>query len=212
MGLSLGKTLDRVYSLRTSFLDGYYDIGVFFNKKSTFLLFKVDGDFPRSKVIEKPTKITMFKNLESSRFAETFLNLHNYRNNNLDILNQFQEIKPDYHHDVNVIFNETITVAKINIGGEKSLFDTLTLYGLTLTTYSNEFLFLIAERQNIVKKLHKKIVRTTAVQIASTPGIAMLDDFYNEKIKHETFHKNITPAISNNPDTIKLSEMDGEHD
>lgn len=209
MGLILGKALDRSYNLRLPFLDGYYNIGVFFNRRSTFLLFKVDPDFPRKKNIERTVKISMFKNLESSRFAETFLELHNYRNNNLDILSQFQNIKSEYFHDVNINSNETISVAKVEID-DRTLYDTLTIYNLCLTAYLNEFIFMIAERQNIVKKLNKKIVRTTAVQIATSPGIAMLDEFHQEKLQHEQIQgkKVITPSESKN--IIKLSEVDKE--
>jgi len=204
MALTLGKALDRCYQLRVPFLDGYYNIGVFFNKRSSFLLFSVDPDFPRNKVIERTPKITMFKNLESSRFSETFLELHNYRSNNLDILNQFQTIRPEYFHDVNIVSNETISVAKIELD-DRTLYDTLTIYGLCLTAYTNEFLFLIAERQNIVRKLQKKIVRTTAMQIATTPGIALLDDFYKEKLESKRLHEPKAIIPSEEKEVIKLN-------
>lgn len=207
MGLTLGKTLDRSYNTRVPFLDGYYNIGVFFNKRSTFLLFKVDSDFPKRRSLERTIKISMFKNLESSRFAETFLELHNYRNNNLDILNQFQAIKPEYFYDISMISNETISLAKIEVD-DRILYDTLTLYIICLSSYSNEFLFLIAERQNIVKKLSKKVVRTTALQITTTPGIDMLNEFYQERLKHEQIQDKQIITPSEMKSTIKLSEED----
>ena len=204
MGLTLGKALDRSYSLRIPFLDGYYNITVFFNKKSTFLLFKVDQDFPTKKNIERTAKIAMFKNLESSRFAETFLELHNYRNINLDILNQFHTIKPEYYHDCNIVINETINISKVEIV-DKTFYDTLTFYGICLTTYSNEFIFIVAERQNIVKKLNKKVVRTTGLQIATTPAINLLDEYYKEKIESQMRKDTVAPT---NTEVIKLSEFD----
>jgi hypothetical protein len=207
MGLTLGKTLDRLYSVRIPFLDGYYNIGIFFNKRSTFLLFKVDPDFSKRKNLERTIKISMFKNLESSRFVETFLELHCYRNNNLDIMNQFQGIKSEYFHDVNIISNETINLAKIEVN-DRILYDTLTLYSISLTTYSNEFLFLIAERQNIIKKLNKKVVRTTALQIATTPSIAIIDEFYQEKLEHEQSQNKQIIIPSETKAIIKLSEED----
>jgi len=181
MGLALGKQLDRSYNIRVPFLDGFYDIGVFFNKKSSFLLFRVDSDFPVRRDIDRTSKISMFKNLESSRFCETFMNLHSYRKNNLDIINQFQNVKPEYYTDVNFILNETLNLSKIEVD-DKTLFDTLTLYGLCLTAYSNEFIFIIAERQNIIRKLNKKIVRTTGVQISTTPALTLLDEFHSESL------------------------------
>ncbi len=95
MSLQLGKQLNRSYNIRIPFLDGYYNIEIFFNKKSPFLLFKLDKDFPINKSLKKSQKVTMFKNLESSQFIEIFINLHNYRNQHLEILNQFHSIKSE---------------------------------------------------------------------------------------------------------------------
>ena len=39
MGLNLGKQFNRNYNVRIPFLDGFYNIGVYFDKRSTFLLF-----------------------------------------------------------------------------------------------------------------------------------------------------------------------------
>ncbi len=177
MGLCMGKTIDRCYDLRLPFLNGYYDIGVFFNKRSPLVLFKVDPDFPSSDI--SGFKINMFKNLTTSRFCETFINLHNFRKSTLDILNQFKEIKPEYNTYVNFILNETISLTKIEVD-DKVFYDTLNIYGLTITSYSNEFIFLMAERHNIVKRLSKKVVRTTGLQIATSSSLSALNDFYEE--------------------------------
>ena len=181
MGLALGKSFDRSYNIRVPFLDGSFDIGVYFNKRSSFLLFRVDPDLTNKRNIDQSLKISMFKNLESSKFCETFLNLHSYRKSTLDILNQFQSVKDEYYHDISFLFNETINLSKIEVE-DRILYDTLSIYGLTLTAYNNEFLFLIAERQNIIKRLNKKIVRTTGCQISTSNAIDLLSDFHKEKI------------------------------
>jgi len=183
MPLMLGKTFDRSYMLRLPIVDGFYNIGVFFNKRSSFVLFRVDPDFSNQysnqSIPKHGIKINMFKNLESSKFCETFLNLHNYRKTSLDIRNQFDSVKSEYHTEVNFIFNETINVAKVDIG-DRELFDALTLYGFCLTSYMNEFTFIICERHNIVKRLNKKVVRTTGLQIATAPALSLLDEFHEE--------------------------------
>lgn len=179
MGLTLGKSFNRNYNLRLPFLDGFYNIGIFYNSKSSFLLFSVDSDFSQSKEIKHSSKITMFKNIESSKFCETFLNLHSYRSNSLDIVNQFKEIKPEYTGDVNFLFNETITLSKIKHEND-IFFDNLCLYCFTLSSYMNEFIFLIAERQNIITKLSKKVVRSSGIQISTTPAIELIDEFFEE--------------------------------
>jgi hypothetical protein len=46
----------------------------------------------------------------------------------------------------------------------------------------NEFIFLLTERQNIVRKFSRKIVRTSGLQIATSQAIDMLNDYHLEKI------------------------------
>ena len=178
MPLSLGKQFNRNYNIRIPFLDGFYNIGIYFDKRSTFLLFGVNPDFSTSS-FEKNVKINMFKNLESSKFCETFLDLHNYRKSTLDISNQFEKIKPEYAGDLSFVFNETITLSKVDLH-DKSVYDLLNIYGFTINSYMNEFIFILTERHNIVKRLGKKIVRTSGLQIATTPALTTLDEYHQE--------------------------------
>jgi len=205
MALSLGKTLNRSYNLRLSFMSGYYDIGIFFNIRSVFLLFNVKPDFSKEGEDHKRNiNINMFKNLDSSKFCETFLDLHNYRSKNLDIINQFNNIKPDYYQDISFISNETLTLSKVEINN-KFLFDCVNIYIFTMNAYVNEFIFLLAERQNIVRKLNKKIVRTTAIQISTKPALEILDNFHQEKLNLKKIEKH---QIEKSKETIKLSEVE----
>ena len=202
--LTLGKSFNRNYRLRVPFLDGHYDIGIFFNKKSTLLLFSIDPVFYGSE-FKRNIKVNMFKNLESSKFCETFLNLHNYRKSTLDISNQFDSIKPEYYSDLSFVFNESISLAKIESEG-RTFFDQLNIYGFTINSHVDEFLFLLTERHNIVKRLGKKMVRTSGLQIATTPALEMLDD-YNKESKQ--VRAGMEPRFENR-DIIKLSEVDKE--
>jgi hypothetical protein len=177
MSLQLGKSFDRNYNIRVPFLNGFYNIGVFFSKKSTFLLFSVEQDFKESTLAPK---VNMYKNLEGSKFCETFIELHSYRKNTLDIQNQFKNIRPDFYSDISFLTNETINLAKIEIDDREPVYDCLNIYMLTLNPYMNEFVFLITERHNIVKKLRKKIVRTSGLQIATTPALKMIDEYHTE--------------------------------
>jgi len=188
--LTLGKSLNRSYNLRIPFLNGYYDVNIFFNKKSTFLLFGISPDFKDDNRTQYGVKINMFKNIQSSKFSETFLTTHNYKGSKLDIVNQFESIKPEYESHINFLFNESINLSKVDIEG-KTFYDTLLIYGLTLEAYLNEFIFIIAEKQNIIQRLNKKIVRTTAIQIANSNSIGLLNDFYEEN----KLNKNIIPNL-----------------
>jgi len=178
MSLKLGKQFDRNYNMRMPFLRGFYDIGIFYNKKSTFLLFSVEQGL---RGFGEGAKVNMFKNLESSKFCETFLELHNYRKSTLDILNQFKCIRPEYHHEVSFLVNESIVLSKVEIN-DKDLYDCLNIYAFTLSSYVDEFVFLLTERQNIVKKFNKKIVRTSGLQIATSQALDMLSDYHTERM------------------------------
>ena len=178
MSLKLGKQFDRNYNMRMPFLRGFYDIGIFYNKKSTFLLFSVEQGL---RGFGEGAKINMFKNLESSKFCETFIELHNYRKSTLDILNQFKCIRPEYYHEISFLINESIVLSKVEIDG-RELFDCLNIYGFTLNTYMNEFIFILTERHNIVKKFRKKIVRTSGLQIATSQAIDLLNDYHTEQM------------------------------
>ena len=177
--LSLGKKLDRCYNMSIPFSEGFYDIGIFFHKKTSFLLFKVDPVISISRNI-LGSKITMYKNLQTSKFCETFIDLHNYRSETLDILNQFNSLKNNLSSYVIPLFNETITLGKYEIESDKILYDTLSLFGFTMDLCQSNFLFIIAERQNINTKIRKKIVRTSGLQIATSQSLLVLDDFYKQ--------------------------------
>lgn len=179
MSLELGKSFDRSYFVRIPFLDGFYNIGTFFNKKSSFLLFRVDPSFQTPS--KHGVKVNMFKNLTSSKFVEIFLDLHTYSGQNLDIVNQFKSLKDGFSDFVLRNLNETITLLKINFS-DKIFYDKLDLYSFTFPEFLNEFIFFIAERSNINTKLQKKVVRTTGVQIATGKSIDFLNEYY-EKLK-----------------------------
>lgn len=195
MSLKLGKSFDRNYTIRIPFLNNFQDISIFFNKKSTFLLFGVEHNSKED--LGSGVKINMFKNLESSKFCESFLELHNYRKNTLDILNQFKAVRPEYSHEISFLLNESVTLAKVDIeeeNGKRSLFDCLNIYGFTMNSYQNEFVFIITERQNIVTKFNKKIVRTSGIQLATSHSLEMLDEYHEDSKKGKIYKEVRIPS------------------
>jgi len=203
LSLHLGKTFNRQYNLRIPFLGGFYNLGIFYNKNSIFLLFNVKPDFSNDKMLNNKygIKVNMFKNLESSPFCETFLNLHNFKKSTLDIKNQFKSIKSENYQDISFILNETITLSKFETDG-RIFYDKLNIYGFTINIYRNEFIFIIAERQNIARRLQKKIIRTTALQISTSSSLVSLQEFHQE---FKTFKKsNFKPIVDRSSEVIKL--------
>lgn len=205
MSLKLGKKFNRSYNLRVPVMDGYYNIGIYFDSRTTFLLFRVDPDFMNTS-FKHNIKVNMFKNLESSRFCETFIDLHNFRKNTLDISNQFNKVKDEYTNDVSFIINETLLLTKVELY-DREVFDTLNIYGFTINSYSDEFLFIITERHNVVKRLGKKIVRTSGLQIATTPALDVLEDYLKEsKVSGREGIEPRTPT----DEIINLSDVEEE--
>ena len=97
--LTLGKSFNRCYNLRLPFLNGFYNIGVYFNNKSSFLLFSIDPDFQKSSGIEHSVKINMYKNLESSKFCETFLIKKSSDNKKEIFIRIIEKLKYDYKYN-----------------------------------------------------------------------------------------------------------------
>ena len=201
MSLKLGKSFDRRYDLRVKFLNGFYDIGLFFNSKSTFLLFSVDQGVRVSEDVG--IKINMFKNLVSSKFCETFVELHNFRKNTLDILNQFKSIRAEYQHEISFIFNETLILSKVELY-DRDLYDSLNIYGFTMNSFMNEFIFILTERQNISKALGKKIVRTSGLQISTAQALKTLDEFHKDSLSGKAGKEILFP----DDEIIKLDEVE----
>jgi hypothetical protein len=103
--------------------------------------------------------------------------------------------------------NETLNLSKIEIEDDKTLFDCLNIYGFTLNSYQNEFIFLITERQNIVKKLNRKIVRTSGIQIGTSQAIHMLNDYHEESLTAgKAGLEQLVPLDKSIKETIKLSD------
>jgi hypothetical protein len=178
MSLTLGRSFDRSYSLRVPLLNSFFNIGIFFNSRSPFLLFRVDNNSSEGNYESKINsyKINTFKNIQSSLFCETFLDLYSFRNNSLDIINQFNNIKDYFKDDVNLIINENIILSKI-IYNNSTFYDQLIIYGFTLTLYDNQYLFILTERQNIISKLKRKVVRTSGLQIASSDALSIISEY-----------------------------------
>ena len=123
----------------------------------------------------------MYKNLASSKFCETFIKLHNFKKQTLDIINQYDSVKPEYQSDISFLMNETIILSKVDVN-DKELFDLLNIFVFTLNPYQNEFVFLLTERHNILKRLGKKVVRTSGIQIATNSALQLLDEYHQDSI------------------------------
>ena len=176
MSLSLGKVFNRSHFMRVHFLDGYYDIGIFFTTKNHFVLFNAR---PVASMVDNTNvQIQMFKNLEASKFCQVFLDLHSYKSDKLNIRNQIAKVKDGMEKEINLQYNETITLSKIQLSKDKKVSDFLNIHGYTLPNYPSEYLFLVAERCFISRKDNKKVVRTVAIQISTIDTFDFIEGLY----------------------------------
>lgn len=180
MSLSLGKLFNRCYCSRVPFLNGFYDIGVYFDTKSHFFLFDIK---PIATMVNNcGVNVRMFKNIEAAKFTQLFLDLHSYRSDNLDIKNQIKTIKENSCDAINMILIESIILGNHRISSDKTIKDTMNIYGYGFSNYPNEYLFMVAERCFICRQTNRKIVRTGALQIASTDSSDFIESIFLSEI------------------------------
>jgi len=200
--LTLGNKLNRLYSIHVPFMGRFCDISLIFNKSNSFLAFNLDQcNYIKSRKGELHS--TIYQDLSKSEFAMTFLDIRNYKSKNLDIKMQFHNILSDHQGHVHYETNETIKLAKIQT--QKGSFDScLYIYIFRYTDFDDNFLYCLAERQHIDVALDKKIVRTSAIQLASNDcyeDMALIVENANRQFINERV--TVDSAISNVFETRK---------
>ena len=162
--LTFGSKLNRSYNLYFPFLGNYVTVSVFFNKSNTSIAFKTE---PRFNDNENKINVTNYKDLKQSIFSSTFLDIRDFKSDNLDIRSQFSNILPEFRDKINYISNESIKLSKVQT--DNGSFDNLLyIYSFTFADYTDDFIYILAERQHIDTVLNKKIVRTSSIQICTS--------------------------------------------
>lgn len=181
--VTFGSRLNRSYSLYFPFLGEYITVTVFFSKANSSLAFKTT---PRYNEQDRDSKLVVstYKDLKQSIFSSTFLDIKDFKSENLDIRSQFSNILPDFKEKIQYVSNESIKLSKVQT--DNGTFENLLfLYAFTFNDYVDDFLYLLAERQHIDTILNKKIVRTSAIQI-STPDCQQMILKLAEKFRGTT--------------------------
>ncbi len=93
---------------------------------------------------------------------------------------------------------------------DKDIFDTLNIYGFTINSYIDEFMFIITERHNVLKRLGKKIVRTSGLQIATTPALDLLEEYHKERQTTSDAARDGFKPQHSKEDIIKFSDAEKE--
>tara|TARA_Y100000310_G_C20687733_1_gene820207 strand:+ start:2295 stop:2918 length:624 start_codon:yes stop_codon:yes gene_type:complete len=163
--ISFGTKVNRSYTLYLPFKNTYIEVTIFFNKTSTYLAFKTDKQI--SMLCRNNELISnIYRDLKTSDFANTFLDIRDFSSKNLDIKNQFSNILNPYKEKVQYVCNESIKLSKIKTSN--GMFDSLLyIYVFNFIDYSQNFLYFLAERQYIDCIIDRKIVRTCSLQLAT---------------------------------------------
>ena len=110
--LQFGPKLNRSYSVYLPYMRGNINVSIFFSKTNAFLGFKTDS---RLQNLCKTDSIVVntYKDLKNSLFATTFLDIKDFRSDNLDIRCQFSNILNEFQEKLQYISNESIKLSKV---------------------------------------------------------------------------------------------------
>jgi len=164
MSLTLGKSFNRQYKLRLPFKDFFYDVGIFFHTDINFNLFDINAVLKYNSDQEfTGNQINMYKNIEMSDFCKNCLDLHLVDNRPA----KFNNILDEWKDDVYLETKEKIFINANNF---------MKIFIFKLKNYDNkkdDFLFLLVERKNFLKKYRSDKIITTlsGLQIATQPAI-----------------------------------------
>ena len=180
--LTLGSKLNRSYSVYLPFRNDYCEISILFNKTNSFIGFNLDQNhYIQSRNNE--IKSFLFPELTRSAFATTFLDLRDLRSKNLDIKQQFHNIKNEFKDKIHYETNETIKLSKV-ITSKGSFESILYVYVFRFVDFGTDFLYTLVERQHIDVVLDKKIVRTAGIQLSTNEvneDLALMVESYNQQ-------------------------------
>lgn len=194
--LVLGSKLNRLYSLYLPFNGDFCEISIIFNKCNSFIGFNLDSK-TYNMVRNDQIKSTIFQELGQSAFANTFLDLRDYRSKTLDIKQQFNNIQSQFKDKIHYETNETIKLSKVQIK-EKTFESCLYIYVFKFIDFGNNFLFCLAERQHIDIAMNKKIVRTAGIQLCTNERFEELTEMvevYNKEFVRKS--ENVETVCSN---------------
>jgi len=188
--LTFGNKINRRYSLNLSFLNTYATINVHYHKNNSFVGIDLEHDFSKFINEKEDLHYNLFTDIQESIFVNTFLNIINLSCNNLDIKNQFNGIKDEWSHKIFYITNESINLQIIKDEKKhKDFHSMLYIFAFTIEDMTDEFIFLLAERQHIDKISNKKIVRSCGSQLSTKKSLAYLNEYKSNK--NSTNNKNL---------------------
>lgn len=168
-------------------------IAVNYHKGKPHLKLYID---PTNKLIQNnEIQVSMFRNLDHSWFANTFLNLKDRDDMKVDARNQFFGIKESSHKKIFKIIDEHMDLEN----NKKNNVNNINIFGWKVYGTDQDFLYYLIQRSIFNRDLHKILVRTCALQLYTESAFKKLSSIY--RLDNDSTEK------ENSNNTVDISDM-----
>ena len=170
--------LDRSLTLNTFIQKKNIFFSVCHNKVNSPLQFQIDPncDLIKSGKIEVAT----FRNLNKSKFCETFLNLDNRQDEKIDYQNKLLGMNRYYEKHIFHFLKEKYIFHLSEV--KKPTNNYLLIIGWKIYCYEEDYNFFFFERRCYNNITRNNILRTAGLQFATKKGLEALDNYYEHSI------------------------------
>jgi len=174
--LKMPENLDRAFVVNAFPLGISTKFTVLFSKQNPGLRFSIDSD--SNKINNKNIDITMFRNLESSKFCQSFFSLETKEDEKFDYKNKFHGCNKQYEKNIFKYTQERIDL-QMSTKADRPSNNYLLILGFKLFDLDDNLLFFFVQRRifNSITKLN--IIRTTGLQFSTKTGLIALDKYHN---------------------------------
>jgi len=185
ISLSFPKKFNRCNTYMTYVSNKKILFNILFNNKKTSLQFKTYKE-------PNDISITLFRNLELSKFCKMFLTLNTIKEEKVDYINKFLGINRSYERKLNKFLVERTYIENCKMKSSNYLL----VIGFKLIGYECDFNFFFVQRKCYNSVTKTNIIRTSGIQISNSVGDNILDKLYNnyteeyEELSNITFLKN----------------------
>ena len=176
--LEVIPTLNRAIVFSTYIGGDTISFAVKHDKKTPGLQFQMCND---GNVLElKQLKVQMFRNLDTSDFCKTFLNLESAKDQRRDVRCKFNGVRPIYEKNL-IAFSQEKYDFHVS-SKSKPPINYMTVTGFKLQDSDNDLLFYMVQRKcfNDITKTH--ILRSAGLQIATNYGMECLNKYISNNV------------------------------
>jgi hypothetical protein len=156
------------------------NFAILHHKQTSALQFYINSN---AKCIQnKDVLISMYRNLEKSKFSQAFLKLDSRTDSNCDYQNKFIGVKPMLSKNLIPFFSERLNMKDgSNFDSKSSNKNYIMTLGWKIHGLEDDFLIYFVQRRcyNTVTRI--SIVRSISLQFSTPRGLELLDKYYQLK-------------------------------